>query len=60
MIFQEKEPKTVKRHTLHIRVKEAEREALKMLADKHNMTVSDFVKKAINEYSKQLESKQGE
>lgn len=54
MIF---EKKPLKSCNLHIRLYEHERDMLKELAKNNNMTVSELVKKAVNEYAKTLEDK---
>ena len=53
MLFK-KEEKPVSCY-LQVRVKESEKEALKEIADKHNMTLTDFIKKACNVYADILE-----
>lgn len=53
MLF--KEQKQEKAALLQIRMKESEKEALKEIADKHNMTLTDFIKKACNVYAEILE-----
>lgn len=58
MLFKEQEKQKPKATYLQIRVKEDEKEALKEMAEKYNMTLTDFVKNACNEYAKILD-KQG-
>ena len=53
MLFK-KEEKPVSCY-LQVRVKESEKEALKEIADKHNMTLTDLIKEAVNEYIEKLE-----
>jgi len=53
MLF--KEQKQEKATLLQIRMKESEKEALRNLAEKHNMTLTDFIKKACNVYADVLE-----
>ena len=43
---------------LQIRVKEDEKEALKQMAEKYNMTLTEFVKNACNEYAKILDKQE--
>ena len=52
-----KEQKQEKATLLQIRMKESEKEALRNLAEKHNMTLTDFIKKACNVYADVLEKK---
>ena len=40
---------------IQLRVKESEKEVLKKIADKHNMTLTDLIKEAVNEYIEKLE-----
>ena len=54
MLFEKKQTKTC---NLHIRLLEEERDALKEVAKKYNMTVSEFIRNATNEYIKILENK---
>lgn len=54
MLFAEKGKTTL----LQIRMKEEEKEFLREISKKNNMTISDFVKKACNEYIKVLEQKE--
>ena len=58
MLFKEQEKKKPKAVYLQIRVKEDEKQALKEMADKYNMTLTEFIKNACNEYAKILD-KQG-
>ena len=60
MLFkeQEKVKKKPKAIYLQIRVKEDEKEALREMAEKHNMTLTEFIKNACNEYAEMLD-KQG-
>lgn len=60
MLFkeQEKVKKKPKAIYLQIRVKEDEKEALREMAEKHNMTLTEFIKNACNEYANILD-KQG-
>ena len=51
------EKKTVKNCYLQVRLLEDERDELKKIAKKYNMTVSDFIRNATNEYIKILENK---
>lgn len=53
MLF--KDQKREKATLLQIRMKESEKEALKEIADKYNMTLTDFIKKACNVYADTLE-----
>ena len=53
MLFK-KEEKPVSCY-LQVRVKESEKEALKEIADKYNMTLTDLIKEAVNEYIEKLE-----
>lgn len=55
MLF--KEQKQEKATLVQIRIKETEKEALKEIADKHNMTLTDFIKKACNIYADILSNK---
>ena len=56
MIFKKKEEKPKPKHIyLQIRLKEDEKEALRELAEKHNMNLTDFVKNACNDYAEKLE-----
>lgn len=52
------EKKPVKKCHLQVRLLEEERDALKEVAKKYNMTVSEFIRNATNEYIKKLESKE--
>jgi uncharacterized protein (DUF1778 family) len=52
MLFSKNESNTT---YIQLRVKESEKEALKEIADKHNMTLTDFIKKACNVYADILE-----
>lgn len=54
MLFGKKETTST---LLQLRVKESEKEALKEIADKHNMTLTDLIKEAVNEYIEKLEKK---
>ena len=56
MLF--KEQKQEKATLLQIRMKESEKEALRNLAEKHNMTLTDFIKKACNVYADILSNKE--
>ena len=40
------------------KVKEDEKQALKEMADKYNMTLTDFIKNACNEYAKILDKQE--
>ena len=40
---------------IQLRVKESEKEVLKKIADKYNMTLTDLIKEAVNEYIEKLE-----
>lgn len=51
------EKKPVKKCHLQVRLLEEERDALKEVAKKYNMTVSEFIRNATNEYIKILENK---
>ena len=42
---------------IQLRVKKSEKEALKEIADKYNMTLTDLIKEAVNEYIEKLEKK---
>ncbi len=53
MLFK-KEEKPVSCY-IQLRVKESEKEVLKKIADKHNMTLTDLIKEAVNEYIEKLE-----
>ena len=53
MLF--KDQKREKATLLQIRMKESEKEALKEIADKYNMTLTDLIKEAVNEYIEKLE-----
>lgn len=53
MLFK-KEEKPVSCY-IQLRVKESEKEVLKEIADKHNMTLTDLIKEAVNEYIEKLE-----
>ena len=55
MLFKEDKAKAT---YLQIRVKEDEKQALKEMADKYNMTLTEFIKNACNEYAEMLD-KQG-
>lgn len=52
MLFSKNESNTT---YIQLRVKESEKEALKEIADKHNMTLTDLIKEAVNEYIEKLE-----
>ena len=52
MLFSTNESNTT---YIQLRVKESEKEALKEIADKHNMTLTDLIKEAVNEYIEKLE-----
>ena len=60
MLFkeQEKVKKKPKAIYLQVRVKEDEKQALKEMADKYNMTLTDFIKNACNEYAKILDKQE--
>ena len=53
MLFK-KEEKPVSCY-IQLRVKESEKEVLKKIADKHNMTLTDLIKEAVNDYIEKLE-----
>ena len=53
MLFK-KEEKPVSCY-IQLRVKESEKEVLKKIADKYNMTLTDLIKEAVNEYIEKLE-----
>ena len=55
MLFKEDK---VKATYLQIRVRQDEKDDLKEMAKKYNMTLTDFIKNACNEYAKILD-KQG-
>lgn len=55
MLFKEDK---VKATYLQIRVRQDEKDALKEMAKKYDMTLTDFIKNACNEYAKILD-KQG-
>ena len=55
MLFEKKPTKTC---NLHIRLFEDEKDELKKIAKEYNMTVSEFIRNATNEYIKKLESKE--
>ena len=52
MLFKEDK---VKATYLQIRVKEDEKEALREMAKSYNMTLTEFIKNACNEYAKILD-----
>lgn len=52
MLFSKNESNTT---YIQLRVKESEKEVLKKIADKHNMTLTDLIKEAVNEYIEKLE-----
>ena len=52
MLFSKNESNTT---YIQLRVKESEKEALKEIADKHSMTLTDLIKEAVNEYIEKLE-----
>ena len=58
MLFKEQEKKKPKAVYLQIRVKEDEKQALKEMAKKHNMTLTEFIKNACNEYAKILDKQE--
>ena len=58
MLFKEQEKKKPKAVYLQIRVKEDEKQALKEMADKYNMTLTEFIKSACNEYAKILDKQE--
>ena len=58
MLFKKEEKPKPKATYLQVRVKEGEKQALKEMADKYNMTLTEFIKNACNEYAKILD-KQG-
>ena len=55
MLFKEDKAKAT---YLQIRVKEDEKQALKEMAKKHNMTLTEFIKYACNEYAKILDKQE--
>ncbi len=55
MLFKEEKSKAT---YLQIRVRQEEKEALKEMAKSYNMTLTEFIKNACNEYAKILD-KQG-
>ena len=55
MLFKNEEKPKPKATYLQIRVKEDEKEALREIAEKHNMTLTEFIKNACNEYAKILD-----
>ena len=55
MLFKEDKAKAT---YLQIRVKEDEKQALKEMADKYNMTLTEFIKNACNEYAKILDKQE--
>ena len=55
MLFKNEEKPKPKATYLQIRVKEEEKEALKKMAEKYNMTLTEFIKNACNEYAKILD-----
>ena len=58
MLFKEQEKKKPKAVYLQIRVKEDEKQALKEMAEKYNMTLTEFIKNACNEYAKILDKQE--
>lgn len=58
MLFKEQEKQKPKATYLQIRVKEEEKEALRKIAEKHSMTLTEFIKKACNEYANILDRKE--
>lgn len=57
MIFKEKQKLDVQ---IQFRCTKDERELLKEVAQKHDLTVSEVIKFGINEFIEKLENKQGE
>ena len=58
MLFKKEEKPKQKAIYLQIRVKEDEKEALREMAEKHNMTLTEFIKNACNEYAKILDKQE--
>lgn len=54
MLFEKKEKKEEKDIYLQIRLKQREKEYLKQIAQEHNLTMTELVKNACNEYVKTL------
>ena len=55
MLFKEDK---VKATYLQIRVRQDEKDALKEMAKSHNMTLTEFIKNACNEYAKILDKQE--
>ena len=58
MLFKKEEKPKQKATYLQVRVKEDEKEALKEMAEKYNMTLTEFIKNACNEYAKILDKQE--
>ena len=58
MLFKNEEKPKAKAIYLQVRVKEDEKKALKEMAEKYNMTLTDFIKNACNEYAKILDKQE--
>ena len=58
MLFKKEEKPKPKATYLQVRVKEGEKQALKEMAEKYNMTLTEFIKNACNEYAKILDEQE--
>ena len=58
MLFKKEEKPKPKATYLQVRVKEDEKQALKEMAKSYNMTLTEFIKNACNEYAKILDKQE--